>query len=765
MKRDFVKYAVLGAVTAAASSLSTASVFSADADHFPSSEGVDFYNERVGGETQSQRVQIDLNEADLDVHIPQPLGTLQTLTSQAAAWEHGNKFPAAGINASFTNPDSLIVKDEAIHNLNLRLPESDESPLFQYQAFGMTTEGDPVIDSYDAEVAVEHEGTSFDVEGVNTGQTTNAAILFTGNYGAAATNENEYAYELVLNNFEKPTGAFGFNETMTGTVEEIRPSGAASPVNDEQAVLSLNGSELREQAENIDAGDEITLTSSVNGAWSEADFMLASGPRLVSDGNVDISMDESLSFAETRHPRSVVGYNAEQNEVMFTIFDGRQSGYSNGATLREAADYMIANGADYALNLDGGGSTTLAGAFAGDQTPALLNRPSGGIERGVSATLWALTNNAPAPIDEAYEPITQFIGEDKWDVSTIRASASYNERSVETDRGGTAAELNYDYTTGDGGTAAVYLDRNQERLLPGSAEKIGAWVQGDGREHWLRGVVTDRFGSSYTINFTEEDGLHWDNEWYYVTAELPEGYEGKLGLERIYTAQPDEDKQAEGTILIDQLDVVYDASYQPAQPPEPVTPEPPEEDEDEDLPTDPAQPDVSFSDMDGEHWGHQNVIELAERGVIQGFEDGTFRPDNSLTRGEAVVMLTRDLDVNADAFEDTDFPDVAEDRFYAAAVAAGSELGWVEGSNGKFRPNESLSRAEMAAILTRAYEIEAVTGGNAGFPDVPSDHWAAGVIETIQHQGITTGDDNGEYRPEDDLSRAEFATFIQRVSN
>ncbi|MFP3339096.1 phosphodiester glycosidase family protein, partial [Micrococcus sp. SIMBA_131] len=79
------------------------------------------------------------------------------------------------------------------------------------------------------------------------------------------------------------------------------------------------------------------------------------------------------------------------NRVFFVTVDGRQPGYSTGMNLKEFANYLVGLGANYALNLDGGGSTTMVTRKVGDELASLTNSPSDGFERSVSAILQAVS--------------------------------------------------------------------------------------------------------------------------------------------------------------------------------------------------------------------------------------------------------------------------------------------------------------------------------------------------------------------------------------
>lgn len=98
-------------------------------------------------------------------------------------------------------------------------------------------------------------------------------------------------------------------------------------------------------------------------------------PILLRGGVTRPAVDSGGTFATSRHPRTAVGIAREGQRIILVTVDGRQHPYSDGMTLRELADVMRALGADDAINLDGGGSTTMVVANAAG-TPSVVNRPS-----------------------------------------------------------------------------------------------------------------------------------------------------------------------------------------------------------------------------------------------------------------------------------------------------------------------------------------------------------------------------------------------------
>ena len=180
----------------------------------------------------------------------------------------------------------------------------------------------------------------------------------------------------------------------------------------------------------------------------------------------------------------------------------------------------------------------------------------------------------------------------------------------------------------------------------------------------------------------------------------------------------------------------------------------------------PEPPRRSFNDMDG-HWAERSVKEAVEKGFINGYPGGAFKPNHSVTRAEFVVMLVRTLhleDGNATLlFTDNDQIGGWAESAVALAVQAGIIAGYDDGS---FRPNAKITRAEMAAIIARAMRLPAGSEASTGFADdadVPV--WAKGAVEEIRKLGIVSGRGGNQFVPNDTATRAEAAVILLRVSN
>lgn len=148
-------------------------------------------------------------------------------------------------------------------------------------------------------------------------------------------------------------------------------------------------------------------------------------------------------------------------------------------------------------------------------------------------------------------------------------------------------------------------------------------------------------------------------------------------------------------------------------------------------------------------------------------DNGLFRPEATLSRAEAVAMLARlAVDGNGNALYTgeagiTGFSDVSATAWYAPYVAFAQKYGLVNGySDGTFRPELPVSRAELVKLLSAFFPQ---TSGTVTFPDVPADHWAADVISFAAGQGWVSGYPDGTFQPARSISRAEAVKLVNQA--
>ena len=107
------------------------------------------------------------------------------------------------------------------------------------------------------------------------------------------------------------------------------------------------------------------------------------------------------------------------------------------------------------------------------------------------------------------------------------------------------------------------------------------------------------------------------------------------------------------------------------------------------------------------------------------------------------------------------FNDVSKDHPQIAAITAVAVAGIFTGSNGSFKPDGNLTRAQLAKVLVEAFGLEGRS--NVSFKDVPKDHWAKEYIEILYYNNITVGYDDGNFGVDDPVTQKQFNTFIKRI--
>ncbi|WP_309119812.1 S-layer homology domain-containing protein [Paenibacillus sp.] len=185
----------------------------------------------------------------------------------------------------------------------------------------------------------------------------------------------------------------------------------------------------------------------------------------------------------------------------------------------------------------------------------------------------------------------------------------------------------------------------------------------------------------------------------------------------------------------------------------------------------------TFADLSG-HWSRGDVEALASRFVVDGFEDGSFRPEQPLTRAQfsklLVEVLVRREDGDAEPDAVPTFVDVSVGAWHYDAIARAAALGLVQGSDGYFRPDDAVTREEMAVLIVRALGLEsqakatadqlAREGSVGAFRDgADIAGWAIGAVELARELGLMNGMGDGAFSPASASTRAQGAAMILRL--
>jgi hypothetical protein len=299
--------------------------------------------------------------------------------------------------------------------------------------FGVGADGRPLIGAPLVGVTLSTSaGTQFVINRVNQLRRPGEIVLYTPKFGSQ-TSGSASGIDVVISSVALPLRTTG---TWTGTVAVTRPAEGGYSIAPGTIVLTAPATSL---LGTLVPGESVTLTTSVSAGWESVQHAVGGREWIVRDGGAFIS--PRPASADEIHPRSAIGLAADGRLILATV-DGRQPGWSSGVRLPELAELMIARGAMIALNLDGGGSTSLAVRRAGANGAVLINRPSDGSERSVTNSIQVISNAPTGPLatlkvepgtrtvyrnatldfrvsgmDAAYNPVPLGAGQVAWSVS------------------------------------------------------------------------------------------------------------------------------------------------------------------------------------------------------------------------------------------------------------------------------------------------------------------------------------------------------------
>ncbi|GIN40771.1 S-layer homology domain-containing protein [Heyndrickxia oleronia] len=171
-----------------------------------------------------------------------------------------------------------------------------------------------------------------------------------------------------------------------------------------------------------------------------------------------------------------------------------------------------------------------------------------------------------------------------------------------------------------------------------------------------------------------------------------------------------------------------------------------------------------FTDVKANSYYYEYVNELFERSFVNGYKDGSFKPNGLLTRAEASKILALNLGLDLTQSFNHTFKDVPADSWAYPYISALREAGIINGyQDGTFKPNAPITRNEMAKIIVYGYGLEPAKEITLPFTDVQANNnWAAPYIQTLYNLGITNGQTSKTYGGNSTVTRANMAAFTIR---
>ena len=170
------------------------------------------------------------------------------------------------------------------------------------------------------------------------------------------------------------------------------------------------------------------------------------------------------------------------------------------------------------------------------------------------------------------------------------------------------------------------------------------------------------------------------------------------------------------------------------------------------------------TDIQG-HWAQNTINKWVDKGDISGYPDGTFRPNNMITRAEFVVLVNNAMGYSKSGY--AYFSDVPNHYWGKNAIQTGVAAGYISGDgDGTFRPNDPVTRQEAAAMISRILGLKQNDSRAYRYTDFYAiSNWAKGVVGAVSEAGIMAGYPDGSFGPNKVLTRAEAVLALDKTMN
>ena len=503
-------------------------------------------------------------------------------------------------------------------------------------------------------------------------------------------------------------------------------------------------------------GDLVTLTTScTDPVISQTQWAGGCGDIIVSNGAITDS--SSWTYATGRAPRTAVGVQSDGTMIFYTV-DGRQSGYSGGLTELDLAEEMLRQGCVWAVNLDGGGSTTFAARLPGSDGVSVVNSPSGGALRSCAAFILLVTD--PENADGTPERLA--LQEDGLVVLagssvTLGDVAALDQSGTTVTSRVTDAEFTSDTGLGtfNGGvyTAGSTSGTDTIQIYSPSLD-----VEGTAQIHVissLSDLTVTRSGSNTSVTSLSLDsgesvslsavGSYWSRTALRLgSSAVTWGVTGSIGTitqDGVFTASGN---GTTGSITVTAGGITK---------------------------TIPVTLSVTYvhTDVPTDHWAYTAVEYCYDHGIVSGISTTEYGANYSICRRDFVLMLYNALGKPA-VTGSSSFTDVDPSAYYAAAVTWASSNGLVSGvGEGRFAPDDLVTREQAATILHQAMPL---LGLSSTEPDLSvleqfADQgqiadYARPHMAALVSQGLLSGTGDG-LSPKGNLTRAEMAALLYRL--
>ncbi len=545
-------------------------------------------------------------------------------------------------------------------------------------------------------------------------------------------------------------------ELRLKVTELIQGSDPVSIGESEYILTSDDASGMNHIFEMFEVGDRVTLTTECEEPYLEdAQWACGAGDIMVQDG--ELTNSEDWEYIEKgRDPRTALGVRRDGTVVMYVV-DGRKSGYSGGLNQLDLAKEMIAQDCDWAVNLDGGGSSAMSVWIPGIPAPGVVNLPSDGKPRGCATYLLLVTeeegNGRPdrlalkrdglvvlagtsvnlgevAVLDNGMNPLER-------EVNDLTIRSEYDLGEIEDGRYIAGTETGTDLLNlrskklGIRGTGQIHIVDELTELTLTESESGNAITSIVLKPE--KQISLNANGSYYSrIAMRDQSGILW----------TVEGDVGSVDEDGVFTASSVGGITGSITAQAGGLSITV-----------------------------PVRLMNLHLDVTEEHWAYPAVEYCYEQALVSGLSNTEFGPTANIRRGDFLLMLYRAAG-SPEVTSMPEFPDVAPTDYYANAIAWAQENGLASGmEDGSFAPNINITREQAFTMLNRALPLLNIHCTQAPIEVLDSftDHdavssWAAQHTATLVSYQIVGGS-FGQISPRSNLSRAEMAALLYKLGH
>lgn len=167
-----------------------------------------------------------------------------------------------------------------------------------------------------------------------------------------------------------------------------------------------------------------------------------------------------------------------------------------------------------------------------------------------------------------------------------------------------------------------------------------------------------------------------------------------------------------------------------------------------------------FSDLDEGHWAYTSIQKLTDAGIISGYPDGTFRPEGYITRAE-LVKITNMVFSYTEMSNDFSFTDISVSDWFYNSVLTAKAAGYIDGyPDGTFRPNDNITRQELCKIIDAINSLVELPLDSTVADEVST--WAEGYVRRVISNRIMNVDENGNFRSVEKATRAEVCDALAK---